>query len=185
MGSVDPSCVVCGQPSRWRSKERCSPCYRYLCQHGWDKPTHLADAWDSWNVPLLRFMRFVQHNPPCWEWQGCIVNGYGQFQVEGESVRAHRWVWEQLMGPIPEGLHIDHLCRNTKCVFPGHLEPVTPATNTRRGVGTHKTHCRHGHELEGANVEVTTDAKGYRRRRCVECRRRAARECMRRRSRAA
>lgn len=70
----------------------------------------------------------------CWIWQGaCSWNGYARVKRDGKLVWAHRWYYEQLKGPIPEGKDLDHLCRNTKCVNPEHLEPVTKAENQRRG----------------------------------------------------
>lgn len=70
----------------------------------------------------------------CWEWIGTIrsVRGYGCFQFNGKSLAAHRLSYSSLVGPIPEGLHIDHLCRFTECVNPEHLEPVTLQENNRR-----------------------------------------------------
>lgn len=70
----------------------------------------------------------------CWEWTGTLNrDGYGSFQLgHGVAARAHRVLYEQLVGPIPEGLHIDHLCYNPCCVRPDHLEPVTQAENNRR-----------------------------------------------------
>jgi hypothetical protein len=82
-------------------------------------------------------MKFVAPNTDtgCWEWIGtCQSNGYGAFAVAGKTLRAHRWAYEHFVGPIPVGLTIDHLCRNRTCVNPEHMEPVTSAENTRRGV---------------------------------------------------
>jgi hypothetical protein len=70
----------------------------------------------------------------CWIWQrGRQARGYGTTTVDGRQVYAHRMMWERLRGPIPEGMEIDHLCRNHSCVNPDHLEPVTHRTNMQRG----------------------------------------------------
>lgn len=70
---------------------------------------------------------------PCWIWQLWKTHeGYGKAYRDGSSVMAHRVEWERVNGPVPDGLHLDHLCRVTSCVNPDHLEPVTPAENTRR-----------------------------------------------------
>lgn len=69
----------------------------------------------------------------CWLWTGTINGaGYGTFRVDGETVGAHRYVYETERGPIPEGLHLDHLCSVRNCVNPSHLEPVTPSENIQR-----------------------------------------------------
>lgn len=82
----------------------------------------------------------------CLEWQGAKTNGYGVLSVNGSMKRAHRVAYENARGPIPDGLHIDHLCRNRACVNPDHLEAVTQAENNRRA-GAARTHCPYGHLL--------------------------------------
>lgn len=73
------------------------------------------------------------HVTPCWVWQRSILNtGYGQTSVAGRMEKAHRAVYEREVGPIPEGLVLDHLCKVRSCVRPSHLEPVTQAENVRR-----------------------------------------------------
>ena len=73
----------------------------------------------------------------CWEWQGKIhkTTGYGTKNFGGKTLLAHRWVWQMLQGPIPEGLVINHLCSNRKCVNPHHLEVTDQAGNCRHGAG--------------------------------------------------
>jgi len=70
----------------------------------------------------------------CWIWQRSMdQNGYGQMRVCHKLYRAHAFFYEYLVGPVPDGLELDHLCRNPACVNPAHLEPVTRAVNTQRG----------------------------------------------------
>jgi hypothetical protein len=77
----------------------------------------------------------------CWVWQRARTRkGYGQKVLPGQIViRAHRWYYEQAWGPIPEGLQLDHLCRNPPCVNPDHLEVVTNQENVHRGRSTKLT----------------------------------------------
>lgn len=96
---------------------------------------------------------------PCWMWIGHVSeDGYGTFSA-GRMVKAHRFAYELLVGPIPEGLMIDHRCRNTRCVNPTHLEPVTNRVNILRGTSpaarhARQTHCKRGHLLSGKNLYV-------------------------------
>lgn len=72
----------------------------------------------------------------CWNWNGYSTRkGYGQFWDGAKVIYAHRYSYEHFLGKIPEGLQVDHLCRNQGCVNPNHLEAVTLTENVRRGVG--------------------------------------------------
>lgn len=88
----------------------------------------------------------------CWNWKGSRVKGYGRFNVadfEHEQILAHRWSYGYFVGPIPDGLSIDHLCRNRRCCNPSHLEPVTHRENNIRTLPYRKIAtdeaCKHGH----------------------------------------
>jgi hypothetical protein len=73
----------------------------------------------------------------CWEWTGFKTPfGYGVMKYNNQNRYAHRRVWEHLVGPIGEGLELDHLCKNRGCVNPDHLDPVTHAENTRRSAAS-------------------------------------------------
>jgi hypothetical protein len=79
--------------------------------------------------------KFVFAPDGCWLWQGALYeNGYASFWFDGKTGRAHRFIYELLVGSIPEHLQLDHLCRVRHCVNPAHLEPVTNAENGMRGV---------------------------------------------------
>jgi hypothetical protein len=97
----------------------------------------------------------------CWPWGGSRDRyGYGKMSAFGVHVRVYRYSYELLVGPIPEGLTIDHLCRNPPCVNPDHLEAVTNKENILRSdspsaINARKTHCIHGHEFTEANTYVS------------------------------
>lgn len=126
------------------------------------------------NMPLPeRFWYRVNKDGPngCWVWTGTRLQrgGYGVLLIKGKSTRAHRYAYQLLRGPIPDGLQIDHLCRNRLCVNPDHLEAVTLVTNVLRGnsvaaIKKRMTQCKLGH-----NAWVLRGAK--QRRRCAICER--------------
>jgi hypothetical protein len=111
-----------------------------------------------WKPIEERFMSYVTQGPDCWEWSGTMTSkGYGHFWAHGSPVMAHRFSYELLVGPIPSGLTLDHLCRNHSCVNPQHLEPVTRGENVLRGEAppahnARKTRCPRGHEYTPENT---------------------------------
>lgn len=98
-----------------------------------------------------RFWAKVSKTETCWLWQGKDNgDGYGTLETEGRRMYAHRYAYELLVGPIPVGLQIDHLCRVRHCVNPDHMETVTNKENTLRGENfiaqqARRTHCPKGH----------------------------------------
>lgn len=132
--------------------------------------------------PSERFVEkyIPEPNSGCWLWSAAVSShGYGVF-YDGERLRpAHRMSYELFVGPIPDALQIDHLCRVRSCVNPAHLEPVTQQENFRRGEGKFitakvngaKTHCPKGHPYSGDNLYMEPSGG----RGCRACRRESAR----------
>ncbi len=137
----------CDRPGEVRGL--CRKHYQRIRRHG---ALVNPDALDR-AIAKLRF-----DDSGCWVWTGYRnENGYGQIGADSVVVLAHRWFYEQLVEPIPEGLTLDHLCRVKACVNPEHLEPVTLAENIRRSapfreyVDT-RVVCANGHPLSGSNA---------------------------------
>lgn len=111
--------------------------------------------------------RVVRHDG-CWLWTGAHNDqGYGQLWFGARRmVYAHRWAYERYVGPIPEGYDIDHLCKNSGCCNPAHLEAVTHRENIRRGRAATKTACNYGHDwTDPRNVYTRPNGRRY----CAEC----------------
>ena len=102
------------------------------------------------------------YNPtlgPCWMWTAAAEteNHYGMIRANGRMMLVHRFAYELLVGPIRDGLELDHVCRVRKCCRPEHLEPVTSLENHDRSKPFRKaTHCLEGHEMTKDNVRVTS-----------------------------
>ncbi len=107
---------------------------------------------------VAAFWDKVQFTDTCWLWTGGIDRyGYGKFRFNGRMAGAHVYAYEFCVGPIPEGLQIDHLCRTRPCQNTDHMELVTSRVNTLRGEGitakkARQTHCINGHLFDEANT---------------------------------
>ena len=103
----------------------------------------------------------------CWNWTGRLnsTSGYGEIRLRGAYFGvAHRIAYETWVGPVPEGLQLDHLCRVRSCINPAHLEPVTQGENNRRGVGwaglnARRMTCKRGHPFDEANTYVWRNSR--------------------------
>lgn len=130
-----------------------------------------------------RVIARIERTPSgCWIYRGSISpQGYGQVRVSGRTELTHRVLYAALVGPIPDGLVIDHLCRVRECCNPSHLEPVAQRVNILRGSGPAiagqyraaieraKAECPRGHSYSDANTYITRHGH----RQCRTCKRAA------------
>lgn len=141
---------------------RCMRCYQSHRRAGTLnklKPTNLHAA-----TAEEKFYRMTTATKSCWWWEGPVnQSGYGVLTHDYQSTYAHRWSWEHLMGAIPEGFTIDHLCANKLCVNPEHLETVSIAVNSSRRHGN-RVFCPRGHSLDDAYERPDGDG-----RQCLTC----------------
>ena len=105
-----------------------------------------------------RFWKKVERSGGCWNWLGYRDrDGYGRVGINGKVLGAHRVAYELMIGPVPSGAELDHLCRNRHCVNPAHLEAVTHKENMLRGAGVGsenaaKDRCVKGHLFDEKNT---------------------------------
>lgn len=168
------TCAIAGCDARHFCRGWCKPHYSRWRRHGdplAGRPSNLRGL-----TPLDRLLarRTIDDNG-CWVISGADkTTGYVRFKIDGRSVRVHRWAYEHFVGPVAEGLVLDHLCRNRACANPDHLEPVTFRENVLRGAGptalnASKSFCDRGHDLTDAYIVPSTGS-----RQCLKCQRRAS-----------
>ena len=169
-------CEVDDCDRRPHAKGVCSRHYQRMRNHGsFEDPRRSQEE---------RFWSRVEKGEGCWRWTGGTdSHGYGATKVEGRQVGAHRAAYEYAVGPIPEGMHLDHQCHNRdatcsggkscrhrQCVNPGHLEPIEPTVNqflsglSPVARNARKTHCLRGHEFTPENTKMWAG-----RRICITC----------------
>lgn len=173
-----PICLrVPSMPRPWTNNPcAVEGCAKRASSLGWCKSHY--DAWRRYGDPTGHFPTreerfwakvaladvpsYAPHLGPCSEWMATLTpSGYGQVQWDGRLTATHRIAYELTVGPIPDGLELDHLCRNTRCLKawvddngPGHLEPVTHKENMLRGIRATATHCKRGHSFSGTNLQI-------------------------------
>jgi hypothetical protein len=163
------TCEFPGCQRKYYGRGLCDPHYQQRHKKG-KELTPVRDVFVG--TAEERFHHFTEVTDGCWNWTGNVSkHGYGVMRCKGlSSYMVHRYSYELLRGPIPQGLVLDHLCRNRRCVNPEHLEIVTSVENVMRGEGfapknAAKTHCDKGHEFTPENTYIRTRVQGGR-----ECR---------------
>lgn len=136
----------CDKPVRIQKHQLCHAHCNKLYKYGDPLAT-------GYTTEEQRFWMKVDAEGDCWQWTASDIRGYGQFKSKSGSPLAHRWAYEHLVGPIPADMTLDHLCRNTGCVNPDHLEVTSIRTNILRSSGpaaanARKTTCPQGHDYD-------------------------------------
>lgn len=187
---AEGTCSVCGRTDRRLvARGMCGKCYDHL-RHAGRLDLHRAVDVGEWVASVVGVAG-------CWSWTGITTEGYGRPAINGRSVSLHRWMYERFIGPIPEGMTLDHRCHtealargecvggltcvHRRCANPAHMEIVPGPVNTLRGNGpaprnAAKDVCDNGHEFDEANTIIRTDAKRVGNRECRECQRQRNRD---------
>jgi len=148
----------CEKPVKVKGQRPCS-------MHYW-RITNKGDLHRGRPEIEERFWRgLTKRSDGCWTWGRGPDSRYRSIQSNGCAVGVHRFAYELLVGPIPAGFDLDHLCRRPACCNPAHLEPVTGRTNILRGtspaaLNSRKSRCARGHALSGDNLYV--NPRGHR-----------------------
>lgn len=132
------------KPTRICAEEGCGRAFyaKDVCQKHYQRLWNRAKGARPYHVGTFHERVFTRLEVGlCWEWQGARdAFGYGRMTYQGRNQRVHRLVWIHLVGPVADGMELDHLCRNKSCANPDHLEPVTHAENMRRSTATQAMH---------------------------------------------
>lgn len=149
------SCRICQREYYWKHRSKNTKTDKWGRNHFETTEQHFWSQVDK-DGPVSNYRPDLGN---CWVWIGYVdkQTGYAKYKKTGRSRSSHQVAYEYLIGPVPEGLQLDHLCRVRHCVNPAHLEPVTGKINTLRGTSfsaknAAKTHCKNGHPLSGNNL---------------------------------